>query len=319
MRKTIFNLLLSSLTATGMLLANEQPRILDLLPGLLSPLAVEPAIPKNFTAMSPNGKLDPCGWIYWGPKKSLEAYFQDQKSLKEPILSVTLSGNVRQSGPHDFGPEAKQALDMMKAMDPKGFDMIETSWGPYPVLAVKTRMEGHTMMMAWVGLNAPEGWTLLFNFVYPGQQDPDKKDMTVWHNFLMNTKVLSGSAFFKAYGQDMQDGLTAVNYGGARYQMMAEKRVSDGMIQIVYTPDMENLAFHYRDMREGLMGAEWKYGSPIVKVYATMITTEGNSTNTIDYVTTIFLKPVSEFSVKQEELKKDTGSLIFRKIDIPAS
>jgi hypothetical protein len=319
MKKTILHLLLSSLTATGILLANEQPRILELLPGLLAPLAIEPAIPANFTAMSPTGALDPAGWIYWGPEASLKTYFQNPKLLKEPLLSVSLSGNVKQTSPDGFGPEAKQALDMMKAIDPKGFTSFKTNWGPYPVQAVKVQMEGHTLMMAWVGLNSPEGWTLLFNFVYPDQKGrPDKKDMVLWENFLKNTKPLTDGDFFKAHGQDMQEGSTSVNYGGAKYRLIAEKRESDGMIQVVYIPAMENLAFHYRDMREGLMGAEWKYGAPIVKVYATLITTEGNASNNIDYVTSVFLKPVTEFSVRQDELKKlekDKGWLVFQKIE----
>lgn len=314
MQKTILNIFLSCLTAASMLIADEQPRILNLIPGLLVPLAVEPAIPENFIAMAPNGIPDPYDWIYWGQKEALEAYFRDPSSLKESILSVTLSGNVKQSGPHDFGPHAKQALEMMKAMDPKGFASTETTWGAYPVLAVKTQIAGHTMMMAWVGLNSPDGWTLLFNLVYPDQKEhPDQQGIALWQHFLMNTKPLADGDFFKAYGQDMQEGSTSVQFGGAKYHIMAEKRLSDGMIQIVYTPDMANLEFQYRDMCEGLMGAQWKYGTPIVKVYATLITTEQNSTNTIDYVTTIFLKPVSEFSVNKAEAEKSNGVLIYQK------
>ena len=39
-------------------------RILDLLPNLLCPLAVEPEIPSDFVAMSPDGNLNLCDWIY---------------------------------------------------------------------------------------------------------------------------------------------------------------------------------------------------------------------------------------------------------------
>ena len=43
-------------------------RILELLPNLLCPLAVDPGIPADFVALSPNGILDPYDFIYWGPR-----------------------------------------------------------------------------------------------------------------------------------------------------------------------------------------------------------------------------------------------------------
>ena len=56
-------------------------RILNLLPNLLCPLAVDPGIPADFVALSPNGILDPYDFIYWGPKNALTAYFKDPSSF----------------------------------------------------------------------------------------------------------------------------------------------------------------------------------------------------------------------------------------------
>ena len=61
-------------------------RILELLPNLLCPLAVDPGIPADFVALSPNGILDPHDLIYWGPKDVLKAYFKDPSSLKDPLV-----------------------------------------------------------------------------------------------------------------------------------------------------------------------------------------------------------------------------------------
>jgi hypothetical protein len=144
-------------------------RILDLLPNLLCPLAVDPGIPADFVALSPRGTLDPYDWIYWGPKDVLIAYFENPASLKTPLIRVKLSANVAQTGPNSFNNEgSNESLKMLEKEDPKGFASFETQWGDYPVLAIRTKMEGQLIFMAWVGLNDPEaGWTLMFNLVYP--------------------------------------------------------------------------------------------------------------------------------------------------------
>ena len=74
--------------------AKNDLRILELLPNLLCPLAVDPGIPADFIALSPKGTLDPYDWIYWGPKDVLKAYFEDPASLKVPLIRVKLSANV---------------------------------------------------------------------------------------------------------------------------------------------------------------------------------------------------------------------------------
>ena len=89
--------------------ATNDLRILDLLPNLLCPFAVDPGIPADFVALSPRGTLDPYDWIYWGPKDVLKAYFENPASLKTPLIRVKLSANVAQTGPNSFNNEGSFA------------------------------------------------------------------------------------------------------------------------------------------------------------------------------------------------------------------
>jgi hypothetical protein len=287
-------------------------RILELLPNLSCPLAVNPGIPADFIALSPKGVLDPTDWIYWGPKDVLKAYFDNPTSLKTSILRVKLSANVAQTGPHSFSNE--KSLKMMEK-DSEGFASIETHWGDYPVVAIRTKMEGQLIFMAWVGLNDPgTGWTLMFNLVYPDfdkEGHPNTEERQLWESLITKTTQLKDGDYFKACGQDLQEGYTLVNVEGAKLKMLAEKRQSDGTLQVVVIPESPDVEFHYVDMIEGLMGAKWKYGEPIVKVYGEIAVNKENVKFPIKYVTSIFFKNVPEFSFKKEDGNK---LLIFQKV-----
>jgi hypothetical protein len=167
---------------------------------------VDPGIPADFIALSPRGTLDPYDWIYWGPKDVLKAYFENPASLKTPVLRVKLSANVAQTGPNSFNNEDSiQSFKMLKKEDPTGFASIETQWGNYPILAIRTKMEDQLIFMAWVGLNDPEaGWTLMFNLVYPDKKGhPNKEDRQLWESLIMKTIPLKDGDYFKACGQDL--------------------------------------------------------------------------------------------------------------------
>lgn len=292
--------------------AKNDLRILELLPNLLCPLAVDPCIPKDFIALSPNGTLDAYDWIYWGPKDVLKAYFEDPNSLKVPVFRVKLSANTVQTGPNLFNEDMKKFLKLLKKEDPKGFSSIETQWGNYPVIAITTEKENNFIFLAWVGLNDPKaGWTLMFNLVYPNQKGhPNKEDRQLWESLFTKTTQLKDGEYFKACGQDLQEGYTLVNVGGAKLKMIAEKRQSDGKLQIVVIPDGSNVKFHYLNMIEGGMGAKWKYGEPIVKVSGKIVIKNENNQTIIDHVTSIFIKNVPEFSFKKEN---ENELLIFQK------
>lgn len=288
-------------------------RILELLPNLLCPLAVDPGIPADFIALSPNGILDLYGLIYWGPEDVLKAYFEDPSSLKVPLIRVKLSACVAQTGPNSFHPIFMEYLKKLQQEDPKGFASIETQWGDYPVIAIRGVTNDQLNFTAWVGLNDPEaGWTLVFDLVYPDKKGhPNKKDRQLWESLLTKTTQLKEGDYFKACGQDLQEGYTFVNVGGAKLKMIAEKRQSDGMLQVVVIPENSNVEFHYMDMMECAMGAEWKCGEPMVKVYGEIILHDNQFESITDYITSIFFKTVSDFSFTKDNEKK---LLIFQKI-----
>ncbi len=181
-------------------------RILDLLPNLLSPLAVDPGILADFISLSPNGTLDLYDCIFWGPKDVLKAYFEDPASLKVPILRVNLSANIVQAGPNSFHNGFIEHLKKMEEEKIKGFAYIETQWGDYPVVAIRHLWEGQLNFVAWVGLNDPAtGLTLLFDLVYPIEKwQPNKEERKLWENLLTKTTQLTdGDHMVKTYRKDI--------------------------------------------------------------------------------------------------------------------
>lgn len=152
----------------------------------------------------------------------------------------------------------------------------------------------------------------MFDLVYPDKKGhPTKKDRQLWERLLTKTTQLQDGDYFKACGQDLQEGYTLVNVDGAKLKMHAEKRQSDGVLQIVVIPESSDVEFHYVDMMECAMGAKWKQGEPIVKVYGEIEFNDKNLKATTHYVTSIFFKAVPDFSFKKDDGKK---SLIFQKI-----
>ena len=290
----------------------KDPRILELIPNLLCPLAVEPGIPADFVALSPKGILDPNDWIYWGPKSVLKAYFENPTSLKEPIIRVKLNAGVAQTGPKSFD---KSFIDLLKKIGEEkqeGFAYIETQWGDYPVIAFRKIMSERLRFGASVGLNDPEtGWTLVFDLVYPLKEGhPNLKHRQLWESLILKTSQLKDGDYFKAYGQDLQNGYTNVNIGGAKLKMLAEKRQGDGTVQVVVIPESSDIEFHYVDMEETAMGADWKHGEPMVKVYGKIVVKNENFESSTSYVTSIFFTTVPDFSLKRND---EGSSLIFQK------
>ncbi len=176
------------LTAISPKDAKNDLRILDLLPNILCPLAVNPGVPADFVALSPGGNLDPYDWIYWGPKNILQAYFKNPETLKLPVLRVKLSANVCQTGPNSFSDDIRK----MSIGSPQEFDAREIKWGDYPLIAVRAKIEDKLVFIAWVGMNDPEGrWVLMFNLVYPDENDrPNEGDLQLWENLLTTSTQL---------------------------------------------------------------------------------------------------------------------------------
>lgn len=287
-------------------------RITELLPGLLLPLAINPALPDNFVAMDSHDLHSPETVTYWGPKNILKEFFKNHDSLSESIIRVKCSTNVAQTGPKDFNYSTQAMIDEMKEVWPKGHSQ-ELQWGQYPVLTIVTPVkeeylleEEEYLLMAWVGLNDYNGGqTLVFSLVYPKKKGrPDKNDFELWNNFLSKTTPLTEHDFFVAHGQDLQPGYTIVRKGNAKLKVTAEKRQRDGILQVVVQPLSPNITFTYQDMDECLMGEGWKFGEPLVKVYGTIINTDKSSQLVCNHVTSIFVESVKEFSVDKDTNKE---------------
>ncbi|NGX62196.1 MAG: hypothetical protein K940chlam9_01690 [Chlamydiae bacterium] len=176
-------------------------RCLQLLPELVTPLAVEFALPENFISISPNGKSDPCSWTFWGPRDTLEKFLEDPQSIDHPIIGVQITSNVTQS--------------FLDKQDLSLFSSHKTlNWGDYPVFTAVGEMFGVSAHIAWVGLNCPSDAVLFFNFIYPGDK-PTEKELALWNNFLEKTKQLPEQKFYLAMGQDLQPGYTIATCNAA--------------------------------------------------------------------------------------------------------
>jgi hypothetical protein len=98
--------------------------------------------------------------------------------------------NYPQTSPGSFDEDMVKSIETIRQMAPKEFSCIETQWGSYPVIAIKTKIKRVHLFIAWVGLNAENGSVLMFNLEYPAvkrQRNPSKKDIQLWDKFLTKT------------------------------------------------------------------------------------------------------------------------------------
>lgn len=308
-------------------------RIRTLLPDFLLHFGVDPAIPDNFVAMSPRGKPNVAEWIYWGPKEVLEKYFTTpEHRLDSAVIRVKVDTCVVQTRANDFDPELVKSLKKACKGCAKTLSMQQMHWGPYPVLSARMKglPEGEkvadatdpqsedvvapdTLFLAWVGLNDPEGGhTLAFHLVPPTHRALSKKDRQLWSHFLKNTRALEEQELFLANGHDLQMGYTVVDLGPLRFTLTAEKRLADGMVQLVVIPEKSSDSFRFVDMRECMMGANWNIGKPLLKVCGTF---EGESKEcgkfSFGEIVSILIEEVQEFSVQADRLEKNSPYQVF--------
>ena len=323
--------LLFTLVLSRYLSANDQEgwhpskefRIERLLPMAMHPLAVEPALPENYIAMSPNGNFDLYEGYYWGPKEVLEAFFKDRTSLTQPIIRVKLSFNVKQTGPDSFDGQSRAQFERMMKKFNKTMSVSLHHWGAYPVFATKAdsickKFPG--MYLAWIGLCDPDGWVLLLDLYCPanGTGRPSEKDVAFWDTFLNETRQLEERDCVLVNGQDMQLGYTLVKFPGGnnewiRVKASAEKRIKDGCIQVVMKPISSNVIFEYTSMSEGRSGLEWIRGAPMVKVKGSYVQKHADGQQHIQCVTSILLKEVDEFSVNADDVKGQKDIFVYQK------
>ena len=249
--------------------ADNQPktlRIVELLPSFPYSLAIEPALPNDFVAMNESASGDPYKTIYWGPRATLEKLKKDRgfinrDTLDHAIIAVQLSPYVTQN-------EIEKLKTSKTAFKEKFESLMKTfgkqlpnirlkneptqaswNWGPYPVHSCEWQADCLTLCMVWVGLNTPEGMTLCCALISPSLH-PNKKDLAMWHTFLQNTTAFPESHLIQALGYDLQPGYTVASFHGMSAKITAEKRRSDGMLQIAVLSLDADLQFHsFRTVR----------------------------------------------------------------------
>jgi len=268
----------------------EDLRIQKLLPGFMAIPAVEPYLPANFVALHhPKDESK----LYWGDKNVLEAYFEKGISgLKSAVICVDMSFDVAQINENDFSDEASDADLASNGIEI--FTRNKWKWGIHPVLSLNATMEGEEIHLAWIGLNY-NGQVLCVGLIYPNKQAPSAEDLNMWTEFLQKTKPLEEYEFYKAHGQDLRKGLTLVKVYDSVLKVFAEKRIRDGKIQVSIKPADDCIACKCFDVDEGLMGGNWHFFEPILKIRSEIqVNSDANviSSNTI----TVLLKEVSEFS-----------------------
>lgn len=280
--------------------AQEDLRIQKLLPELPAPLAIHPAIPQNFIALSPGGPPDLCYWTYWGPKEVLEEFFEDHTALKKPILRFKLSGTIAEADPGKY----------LSGHSEENINEKELKWGPYPVYASSLPSK-RPEYNAWIGLNSPEGWILQANLVYPEKEShPSKEALDLWNTFLEHTKPLSDPLFLKAHGQELKIGSTTLQIDGTKVILLAERRSSDKKLQVVVIPLDDHLDFQLKKVSLGTMGESWHYGEPLAKISARLTKKDQFMT---EKVISVLIKTVSDFSLDADLLKRKEGIIVFQK------
>jgi hypothetical protein len=289
MKKWLILALAASFSFIFKVPADENPRIMDLMPNFVEIPAINPAIPDDFVAISPPKHLD---WIYWGPKDVLLAYFKDPKSLSQPILRLRLSHNVSQTGPSQFSDE-----DRLLTLP--GITQQKLQWGTYPVQAVRYQANDHLILLARVGLNSLAQDTLLFQMLYPVQNDSLKqKALELWDRFMTQTSALSEQDILKVKGHDLNDGYTIVTINGTKLKVTAEQRVKDGKLRIAAIPLESDVKLKPKKVVKGLMECQWKHGEPLAKVYGTITSHNDQRLGTVvqEQVTDVLIRSVEQFS-----------------------
>ncbi len=284
-------------------------RIFTMLPTLDAPLAVDPAIPRNFVALSKDGTFDRNEWIYWGPKEVVEAYFQDQSTLKQSILRVRASETVKQISADKFSVENDELCKLMAPMGLKRLFDVRMKWGKYPIYAVTAEFQKKWLYTAWVGLSDPQGSTLMFELVYPGTK-PTNEQFELWDVFLDKTKILSDPVYSQGFNAVYAQGQTNVMLYGQSLSFIAEQRYTDKLIQVVvdakksgFTPILDTVYFSY-------IMPDPNCGGPGAKVYLSLVRKEGEKETVFTHMIPVLMKQVDSFSVEAESAKKN-GAIVY--------
>ena len=168
--------------------------------GMPHPPKVTPALPTNFIVVSasPSTKqtkeFDMTDGVIWSPERTARQFEfgADRKfsNAKDPVFYVVLSDQVGQQPGGDAFTNEKNIVANYSAAGLKKVKSAKTKWGDYPVLSLTgERPDGSPVFVAWVGINSPDGWTILIDYRIPrGDGHPSKDEKQIWERFLSETK-----------------------------------------------------------------------------------------------------------------------------------
>lgn len=227
--------------------------------------AIEPAVPNDFIAQSPNGDIDYSDWVYWGSPEALKAFFQDTNSLSKPIMRVRIAPNTLLSEVVNLEEEKLRRGLTEAGLKPSSIK--SGKWGNhYPYFSLAIPFQNKKIHGAFVGLDDGSDIVLQIEFLCPERKSNSGDDLALWKRFLTQTHELSEPLFFKALGQELHKGYTIVNLYGHKIKVIAEKRTADQKVQFVVIPDSLTPEFNFKSVFQCLMGANWHHGEPLLKV-----------------------------------------------------
>ncbi len=284
-------------------------RIESLLPlkNRMYSLAIEPAIPENFAALSSRGADESKTFslvgelknddLYWGPEKVLLAFFTDRRSLSEPIFSLGLCPEMMQP---QYGHLDKTRLiaecNEFNRSDQGKLSLHFGDWGHYPYCIMQGTCENHKIDTAFIGLNHESGAVFRVFLFQPKNTSPEIeiKARNLWKTFFEQTKMLPEPLLYKAHGQELHTGFTLLKILDRTVKVTAERRKSDRCIRLTVEPDSPQTEFKLEATSTIFKGKEWRLGDPLLKLKGAYILDKGWVH--LSMMTSIFLNEVDEFT-----------------------
>lgn len=217
---------------------SDHIRILKLLPFIVQPPLVDPAIPKDFVLGNKEGDPYYTSGYYWGSEGSLSDYFKNPAELKGCLIRAQISNTVTQLGHNRFSCDGN-THDMTAA----GFTEIKMSrgkWGIFPYRELLAKgPKGKWYYQMWVGLNTEEGATLYFQLIYPDYlNEPTQAHKNLWQNFVNKTSYLSLNDLVVIRESSLKNKKIPIST-----YLSAEKRVFDKKILVKISPYPDHLSY----------------------------------------------------------------------------
>lgn len=118
------------------------------------------------------------------------------KDLDAPLFWVRLSSEVGQVSTTDRFTCEADLKKMSKAMSLRDVEITKKKWGPYPLLIwTGKRPDGSSFHSMWIGLNTPDGWTILVDYRMPQKAEGGGAVYEqVWRDFVDGTSEITNAS-----------------------------------------------------------------------------------------------------------------------------